>query len=1063
MNRLNKKFLSVVLFGALMIASAGTFTSCKDYDDDIEGVQEQVDANKKTLDEKLATLQKALETANTELAATKTAAAAAATKATEAKQAADAAGTAAARAQADATAANALAAQAKAAAAQAKMEAITEATRLVNELKSVVDGKLNKSDYDTKMTAIDDFISFTKGELNGYGSAIKALTGQQNAFDIFKNEIQGLNLLVEFPNLQNEVAKLGTVSADLKKLTAKLKVDSAAFADKLKATSDKTELLETELVTIKAELVAINNRITAIEGNLSTLTSLLSHRLTSLTFAPTQFIDGIEVISFNTLTYKPWTILLADKSDGKTDITISDGSTEAVYYANPSSVVEKDFSDLKFLFQDATNTKAAVDPVSVAFKSVTNGKVIVNLKKNIATSLNKPNQNEFIMVALQSNLTLTAEEIANKVQPVVTSDWARLHEKSVTPFIHYTGMLELDPEAHFYNYTIIHTASTATGDNTTAGNYIIKEIQYIETLDLNTLVSVCDKSSNLYDLKANNLAFEFNLVDYALKAAGEELTNQKLFAKISKEGVISSQARNGATLNRDAIGREPLVQVVLRDLTNKKVVDVRYFKIRWTANPVTAGNIELGNLLQLNKEFNSNNCGSIYSGVIGEEKMNGVYAKLNLSKEEFHAMYDFDAKNVYASIANATAETPKPATNLGSIREIAGSGSTMTHNYEWTFPIASNPITQAEYDQGFAVRKVIGRFVNKGNAKQTCTFELTLTLKIAKMGLGAGYHQAYWNEGASLKPMEAKTFLVNPALTSDQKYGVSNFFDCQFIASMLKGYNKANVTLSKTLELVVNATDAKFVFDETRVNVLGRGWSVNAAGELLMGFTVAATIDPATGVVSLKENPIPTLTTHGSPTVAAKELVGKSVPVKLVATYCNGDGKSGLLTDVLDQFMVKFMSPLKLEVATPTTNFVDLITGGSIVDVTNLATISEIFGLNRPVWKNGQEATAGLVQWYNVQAVTWDIANAKTNLKMNGNNIIISTDNLASDWSDFSNGFVLSAVKNGANTTALKFENNSGAALQNGVTISIPVYANTKWSVLKPVPEYVTLKIQSGK
>ncbi len=33
---MNKKYLSVILFGALMTASTGVFTSCKDYDDDIK-------------------------------------------------------------------------------------------------------------------------------------------------------------------------------------------------------------------------------------------------------------------------------------------------------------------------------------------------------------------------------------------------------------------------------------------------------------------------------------------------------------------------------------------------------------------------------------------------------------------------------------------------------------------------------------------------------------------------------------------------------------------------------------------------------------------------------------------------------------------------------------------------------------------------------------------------------------------------------------------------------------------------------------------------------------------
>ena len=40
---MRKKYLSALLFGALLFASAGTFTSCKDYDDDISNLQGQID------------------------------------------------------------------------------------------------------------------------------------------------------------------------------------------------------------------------------------------------------------------------------------------------------------------------------------------------------------------------------------------------------------------------------------------------------------------------------------------------------------------------------------------------------------------------------------------------------------------------------------------------------------------------------------------------------------------------------------------------------------------------------------------------------------------------------------------------------------------------------------------------------------------------------------------------------------------------------------------------------------------------------------------------------------
>lgn len=47
---MNKKYLNVILFSALMMGTAGTFTSCKDYDDDIANLNERVDAVEKGLE-----------------------------------------------------------------------------------------------------------------------------------------------------------------------------------------------------------------------------------------------------------------------------------------------------------------------------------------------------------------------------------------------------------------------------------------------------------------------------------------------------------------------------------------------------------------------------------------------------------------------------------------------------------------------------------------------------------------------------------------------------------------------------------------------------------------------------------------------------------------------------------------------------------------------------------------------------------------------------------------------------------------------------------------------------
>ena len=122
---MNKKFLSAILFGALMVTSTGTFVSCKDYDDDIENLQTQIDklATKDELTSQIASLQSALSTAAAEAAAAKTAAADALAKATAADKAAAQAALDAATAKAEAIAA----AKAEVATAKAALEEAVDA------------------------------------------------------------------------------------------------------------------------------------------------------------------------------------------------------------------------------------------------------------------------------------------------------------------------------------------------------------------------------------------------------------------------------------------------------------------------------------------------------------------------------------------------------------------------------------------------------------------------------------------------------------------------------------------------------------------------------------------------------------------------------------------------------------------------------------------------------------------------------------------------------------------------------------------------------------------------
>ena len=169
---MNKKFLSAILFGALMVTSTGTFVSCKDYDDDIENLQEQINklATKEDMTSQIASLQSALTAAQGEAAAAKATAAEALDKANS---------IAATATDAEKAAAEAEKAAAKAAldAAAAKEEAIKAAQEEVAKAKAELEEAVNANFEAVKKELAEEIAKITKKveELTGY--TIEMVTG----------------------------------------------------------------------------------------------------------------------------------------------------------------------------------------------------------------------------------------------------------------------------------------------------------------------------------------------------------------------------------------------------------------------------------------------------------------------------------------------------------------------------------------------------------------------------------------------------------------------------------------------------------------------------------------------------------------------------------------------------------------------------------------------------------------------------------------------------------------------------------------------------------------------
>ena len=806
-------------------------------------------------------------------------------------------------------------------------------------------------------------------------------------------------------------------------------------------------------------------------GKIQTLHILVAKRLTSIVFAPTTYINGIEAIKFATLQYYDWGTKAADWEADKAKMDeesytgtkvytyINDKETIVNYLLNPTGVTLDDIASLEFVSQEATNTRAAGAPIQVADKKVVDGKLILNVQKvgnaPLGNSLSK-----FPIVALKAKLAdkVLAE---NEQNVFVYSDWARLYESTERPFIHNVKAKNADGtpseleelNAHFWNYSTVYNGGTKADELGWRNNYeyIAAEVDYNKSVDLNKLVEVCDKKGSIYDLDKFGLKFEFHLMDYKLKNEQNtvDATNQIHFGKLLEDGhTLVATSRDGKVGNRDAIGRQPMIQAVLKDVNdpkNVKVVDVRYFKVKWTDVLATK------NYGALTENFSDKySCGESYDFIVKEEAVNKLYASEDMSRTEFHTVY-IPSAVLYPTAEDAAAGENAYSTSKTSFSDVYDwNDPGQTHNMKWSLNIADFKATQAEYEAGKAVRTVYGVFYKKSNPNSKIIFSLTAVLKINKMAYadGLNYSQEQWAPAgltmANGLSNASKARTINPALRSDATYGTAHFTDAQIIGDLKAGYINNGQVPATVAALVKNSENVNLIFDKARLsevasatNTKTADWTVVNNGYELKYKNVAAAEISANGVISLKEvNP----GHEGKPTAGALLLVGKKVPVILNTDYCG-------LNETIDKYLVNFMQPLTMNDIKITDNLVDIIDGGSVsVSIKDKIIIKEAFGLKRTILGPANQLhaeAAALRTWYIVKAPFWDQANIKTNLQKNGT-IGSSVNQKLSELKNADGSAKYRVVVDGTAQT-VTFHNMSGNAISQPFQISIPVSVKTKW------------------
>ena len=502
---MRKKFLSAFLLGALALGATSTIVSCKDYDGDIselrtdinslestlkselQSVKDQLTAQKSELETKIANAQATLQAAIDQKADKTTVAALAdQVKGLESelgvvKSRLNSIDDAIAKindaiADIKANKADKEEVTALKVWAEGQIAAITgDITGLkaaIEELKAV-DTKLAGQIVEeatiraAKDTELEDKIAEVAGDLAKFiaeqnelnESVISELTGIQGVLVNIVGQIEALQMVDEgldnritaletrLKGYEDVVADLRTAQSDIRGLQNDVKKcieDIAVNAKNIEANAQAIEALDQRVTAAVQEL---DSKISAVDNKVNALTICVTKRLTSIYFAPSTFVDGVECIDFASLNYIDWGTnendWLANESPANGEENrIDNGTTTAVYYLNPSGVdeesIEGGIRGLSFISNTASNisTRGAATPV-VAVKSGTieDGKLTLKLTKNTA-AINNSNEN-FTIVSLKAPLSEKVKTASEKGKEInVYSDWARLTESVVRPYIH---------------------------------------------------------------------------------------------------------------------------------------------------------------------------------------------------------------------------------------------------------------------------------------------------------------------------------------------------------------------------------------------------------------------------------------------------------------------------------------------------------------------------------------------------------------------------------------------------------------------------------------------------
>jgi hypothetical protein len=586
---MRKRFLSTLLMGALVVASTSMVTSCKDYDDDINDLQAQIDANSKLIEQIQALISSGSVITNVE--------------------------------------------------STSNGVKITLSNGESYEITNGEDGAagtawtIGDDGYWYKDGVKTDYYALgTKGEKGDKGD--KGDTGDTGA-----TGATGADGAYYYPNEDGYFHKVTADGTDTATNILWKATDNGAV----------TATMDDEYVTLSNVLLSNGSYSTvkiALSNNLRGFSFITDAADDEGNLLDPTIVDGVEAIQINSYSFNALTLSKKDSKDETakeaTKATVVNPDVYAYYKVEPAEASEEDLKTLVYRVNAnsnyiSTRAKASDDfAANAEFVEFKDGvlKVKVNVTGTPATEEN------ISLVSLQAtkrnNEVVEQSDDPETIYKTDDEDMRIANKKK----------FEADPSVDYHYRRYMNTTDEEAGEavkakpvwGTTDGSDADLEVAFDDKIDLSEYVQahMLNNPHTAVDLTKYGMSLSYELVkNYKI---GTNNTDQADFATLS--GSVLTPKVFDDTEKYAAVGRTPVVRVLLKK--GDAIVKVAYIKVKIVKEAVEDKTVEF-----TTDDFTFK-CELDSDTVMTTVKQTNVqlYNACGMDRDEFHNTYTyFDAQN----------------------------------------------------------------------------------------------------------------------------------------------------------------------------------------------------------------------------------------------------------------------------------------------------------------------------------------------------------------------------------------------------------------------------------